>query len=340
MRLSIGRIPGWIAARQILTRIAVAMAVGAAAALYTHFVWAHQLPGTVSDWDSVWTGARALLDHQDPYTAIRSPPWPWTLVYPMPAVVLTLPFALLPLPVARAAFVGSSVGLLAFTSSRRSWWPLLLIWSGSMLEAIRFIQWAPLLLAAVLAPWAAGAFAAKPTTGGALFLAKPTRTAAVGGLALLLLSFVILPGWLHEWRLSLTGTPHRPPIARLGGVLLLVALIRWRRPEARLLAALALVPQTTGMYETLPLFLGCQTWRQMAALCLLTMAVKVAYYWTPSGPWPAGASEQWLLLLAFVYLPALAAVLRRKNVPAPWPSWGELPHGPESAEPVPNFRSR
>src|SRR5688500_4401935 len=102
-------------------RVLVAVAAATLAGSYVALRY-RMLPATAtSDFDAIWTAARALTDGADPYRAVQSPPWPWTLQYPMPAVLLALPFSLLPLASARVAFMAASVGLLAVAATRRAW---------------------------------------------------------------------------------------------------------------------------------------------------------------------------------------------------------------------------
>lgn len=296
-------------------RLIVAFLVGLLAAAFTAAFWARQPHGSVSDWDAIWTAASALSQGSNPYAAIVTPPWPWRLYYPLPAVVIALPFTLVSLELARPLFMGVSSALFAYALTRRAWWPLLALWSGAMVESLRGIQWAPLLMTAALVPALGFVYAAKPTTGLALWLAAPSRPPVMGGLALLAVSFLLSPSWVRDWLESLVGaTPHIAPILRPGGALALLALLRWRRADARLLAALACMPQTATMYEVMPLFLLARSWKGAGALSILTMAALLLYRYTPQGSWPAGADEKWLILLALVYLPALAAVLARPNV--------------------------
>jgi hypothetical protein len=51
---------------------------------------------------------------------------------------------------------------------------------------------------------------------------------------------------------------------------LLIALLRWRRPEARVLAALACVPQTMRFIDQLPLLAVAQSFRQSLLVSLLS----------------------------------------------------------------------
>jgi len=95
--------------------------------------------------------------------------------------------------------------------------------------------------------------------------------------------------------------------------LLLLGLLRWRRSEGRLLAALCLVPQTTALYEVLPLVLLAETRYHAAAFAALTMLAHLLYLLGPQGPWPVGATYQWWVMLFVLYLPAIIVVLRRPN---------------------------
>ena len=65
---------------------------------------------------------------------------------------------------------------------------------------------------------------------------------------------------------------------------MLLAILRWRRPEARLLIALACVPQSMLLYETVPLFLVPRTFRESALLVALSyVALRAVAY---GGPYP------------------------------------------------------
>jgi hypothetical protein len=165
----------------------------------------------------------------------------------------------------------------------------------------------------VLTPSLSWLLAVKPTLGFALWTAWPNRKAVIGGLLFVGISLLVRPGWVQEWLASVAKTPHEPHLLRPGGFLMLLGMLRWRRPEGRLLAALCLVPQTTALYETLPLALLCRNRPQAAGFAGLTMLAHLLYLLGPQGPWPVGAEYQWWVLLALVYLPAIALVLRRPN---------------------------
>jgi hypothetical protein len=265
-----------------------------------------------TDWDQIYFGARAFLSGDDPYVTVRHDQYP--SYYPATAFLVAAPFVWLPFLWAKVAWVG--VGTWAFVTAmtRRGGWGLLALASAPFLNAVLLQQWSPLLVGGTAIPWLSLAWAAKPTLGAALFVAYPSRKAAWLGLSLVVLSLVISPDWPARWLAVARQGPHLPPVARPGGALLLLGLLRWRRPEGRLLAALSLVPQISMAYELVPLLLVPRTAREMAAMVVLSqLAFAVAV--TLPGLDPAhdlaGAlAKQWPVWLVGVYLPALALALR------------------------------
>jgi hypothetical protein len=283
------------------------------AGLFVVALYARQQAGVISDWDPTWAATTALLLGESPYAAIQVPPWPNWLLYPLPALLATIPFTYLPLPLARGIFAAIGTATFTYVVTRRHRWTLYFLLSGAMLWSWIVVQWAPLLIAAALTPALSWLLAIKPTLGFALWTGWPNRVAVVGGLVFVGISLLVWPGWIPEWLASVAKTPHEPHLFRPGGVLMLLGLARWRRPEGRLLAALCLVPQTTALYETLPLALHCRNRPQAAAFAGLTMLAHLLFLLGPQGPWPVGAEYQWWVLLALVYLPAIGLVLRRPN---------------------------
>jgi hypothetical protein len=189
---------------------------------------------------------------------------------------------------------------------------------------VELVQWSPLLLAATLIPSLGWLAVTKPNLGLAMTAhAQSDRTLVVtilGSLILVLVSFLIQPGWFTDWLGLVRSAPHfRAPVARPFGALLLLALIRWRRPEARLLAVLALVPQTPTFYDHLFAFVAARTFRET----LLLSAGTVGVYLVLNVYSPIPTFMEWGNILAhatvvLVYLPAVILVLRRPNE-------GELP---------------
>ncbi len=311
-------------------RLWISLLAGTVAAAYVVVLYARQAPGVISDWDPTWLGARALLQGNDPYAAVPVPPWPWGIKYPLPAVLLSLPLALLPLTVARALFIGLGTALFTYAVTRQGQWRLYLLISGAMYWSWIAVKWEPLLIGAALTPGLGWLLVVKPTLGFALWVAYPSVLAVAGGLGLLAVSFAVQPDWVQGWMASMAGTPHIPHLLRPGGVLLLLALLRWRRPEGRLLAALAVVPQTTALYEVLPLGLVAQNRRQAAGFAGLTVLAHLLYLAGPQGPWPVGAEYQWWVILPLIYLPALAVILRSPNQSEGAWAWHGFWRGPRS----------
>ena len=301
-------------------RIALAACVAATAALASWgVVWSQPQPQP-SDLAPIWASAGARLHHQDPYAAVgpgRAFDTAFPQIYPMTAIVAVLPLALLPLRWADPLFVGLGFGLFtwAITARRLATPALVALVSLGALMALQTSQWSLLLTGAALVPAVGWLLIAKPTIGLALFAAYPHWKTAIGCLGLLILSFLVWPAWLGAWRATLASAPHVvPPIARRAGPLVLLALLKWRRADARLLLALACVPHTTAPYETIPLFLIPRTWPQAWGLWALALLAYAAQWM--SGPyasqaayWASGA--EWIV--ALLYIPCLAMVLCRPN---------------------------
>jgi hypothetical protein len=196
--------------------------------------------------------------------------------------------------------------------------------SGALHYAAEAVQWSPLMSAALVVPVVGLVFVGKPTIGAALFIARPSWWPIVGGVVFGGIAFALHPGWVGDWlgairandALWSPAVPYHAPIQMPGGFLALLCLLRWRRPEARLVAALACVPQNLVLYEALPLFLVPRTFTETAALVGLSYVMFWAMQWTLGSPAPTVAyvdlSAQ--LMVPLMYLPCVLMVLRRPNV--------------------------
>ena len=305
----------WSAELPRRTRLWLSLVLGSIAAV---LVWAQDVDATaVGDWDQCWIAGRALLQGMSPYAAVNAQASPWPLIYPLPAVLISLPFTPLPLPFARAAFTGVTSALLAYGLSTR-WLGLLPFASGAYVWALMGVQWVPLLVAAVLLPWLSAVLVVKPTTGLVLWTGWPTRIAVVGGIVLLAASFVIDPGWVGKWRTSVGASIvyHVSPVMRPFGWVLLLALLRWRRPEGRFLTAFALIPQAAMPYDALPLLLVGRTFVERAIFVGGTQLLALIGMAKLGAPSPAAFADSiWPATLLCAYLPALIMVLRAKDAP-------------------------
>lgn len=296
----------------IAARITVAVVIACLAALLAH-ASPQEIGESAGDFGQIWYSAVALLQGTDPYQVIgpgRTFQHEFPFLYPLTASLAVLPLGLVEERYAGIIFVFVTSALLSFAVTRESWHRLPMFLSIPFVAAAQRVQWAPLLTAGVCLPGLAWAFVLKPNIGLALFASAPSKEvvkiAAIGGTIVIAGSLLVLPGWPLEWFNAIQSAEHtRPPITRPGGFLVLATLVRWRRWDARLILALALVPQTLAWYDVLPLLLIAQTLRQSLVLSLLTccgFACQIIF------GWPLGT-----LLIAFAYVPATMLVLRRRN---------------------------
>jgi len=304
--------------------IAIAVAVAASAYVLWFDTITHQYGPGGSDFDQLWFAARVLIRRGDPYQAIgpgRPFEWGWPLLYPLPTVVAALPFAVLPLLVARIVFAGISAGALAFALSKHGVTLLVVFLSAAVADAVRAGQLSMLMTAALMIDALAFAFVLKPPFGLTLLAATPRRRAIViavaAGIVLTGAAFALQPTWLTEWLRAIRGAGHvRTPVLTLGGPLLLLALFRWRRPDARILLACVCVPHTPVVYDLVPLVSLVRNLREGLAFAALTYAANIAQVlFLANLPPDAAATRAARILNLAVYLPALALVLSRPNRP-------------------------
>jgi len=288
------------------------------------------------DFGQLWFAAREFAAGRNPYLATgpgRAFEWAGALFYPITAVALVVPFARLPLYVAMALFIGLGSGLFAYGLSQDGWarFPVFLS-AVALFTAVRG-QWSFILAAAAMIPALGFVFAAKPTSSFAAFTYQPSWIALAGSVALTAALTLVWPGWIASWRDAAAGavpifSPWRPrifplgtfpyyaPVSRLDGLgyLLLLAGLRWRRPEARMLFVMALSPVTMVVYEPLLLYLIPRRVGESALLSLLSWAVWMS-------PIVLGfphaktdiLSQSGDVIVALQYLPALVMVLQRPN---------------------------
>jgi hypothetical protein len=309
-----------------------AVGLGTAAAILSyHFA---TIPDPQRDFTQLWFSARALSAGLDPYVLVGpglTYDWSYPLLYPLTAVVSALPLAPLSAPLANAVFTFAGASAFAWALSRHGFGALLGFFSASMFVAVQIVQWSPLFAAAVFVAPLGVFLIAKPTIGAAVFIASPSRWAVYGGLALVALATVMLPTWPLEWLdalrrntvLNPITAPHTPPVALPGGFIVLACLARWRRPEARLVAVLACVPQTLMPYETVPLFLVPTAWHDALLLTALSWgAVTWVMMHVPPTDFPRFVTASAPVMVWALYLPTTMMILRRPNVGAV-PSWLE-----------------
>jgi hypothetical protein len=292
--------------------LVLALVAGVRLAHYLHFPWLR------TDFDLFYHAARHLLQGENPYP-IATQWYPWPLYYPLPAVLLAIPFTPIPVEFARVLWDI----LIGWTFAYALWrhrgnYALVAVVSGAYAFAAYFSQTTPLLVAATLIPTLGFLLVVKPHTGLALWLAYPSRRALIGGALLLALSLVILPSWPRDWILALQDEhAHiRSPILRPFGFLLLLAALRWKTPEGRLLLIMGILPQNTQPHDLIPLALIPRNLTQMGIYFVGTWlaVMAVGQGWEDQGITIAMRNDAaWPMILGTVYLPMLYLVLRRTS---------------------------
>jgi hypothetical protein len=270
------------------------------------------MPDWNSDFDLLYDSAARLLRGENPY----SPATEW-FPYPLPAVLVAVPFTAIPLTVARPIFDILVGWAFVYALWRyRGPYALLAVVSGAYLFAMGNGQTTPLMVAATLVPALGFLLALRPNTSVSLWIAWPSLRALLAASLFLVLSLAVLPTWPWDWWMALLrdNTPLAPPVLRPFGLVLLLAALRWRTPEGRLILAIAFLPQSTLPYELLPLALiptnrlemgiyVAGSWIAVAVAGGLRLSHSMAD-WTATG---------WPVTLCAVYLPMLYLVLRRPN---------------------------
>ena len=148
----------------------------------------------------------------------------------------------------------------------------------------------------------------KPQIGSPIALLHISRKGIISAAVLLLASFLWMPRWLFEWIAQLGGYQHFFPILIFPGMLLALALLRYRDRDALLLILLSLMPQR-WFYDSFALWLIPKTRRHILATVACSWIVGLwRWYHIPRSVHEVGL---WIVLGA--YLPMLAIVLLRPS---------------------------
>jgi len=307
--------PSW------LTSVVVATIVAGFAAF---IAWLSMSPsGLAKDFTLSWTAANHLLAGRDPYRAMQPTgvyPFNVPFYYPLPAALLAVPFASIPVRYAGVAFVFVSFGVAAIALVRDSAPRLGILLSFPALMAATLGQWSPLIVAATVVPAIQLVLPVKPTLGAAVFANRPSRVGLVASFALVALCFLVDPGWFTSWRDAVSGawTNYTPPVrwGRWLGIVLLAAFVWWRDPHARLLGVMAIAPQLPLFYDQLLVQAVARSRREVLVLVGASWLGGVA--WIVEGsPNAGGPGSATFLILASIYLPALGIIVRRHLRRAP-----------------------
>jgi hypothetical protein len=255
------------------------------------FNWAHQ-------------AARDLLAGVDPYS--HTPPG--AIPYPLPAALVALPLAGLPPDVAGGMFFGLSSALLAVGLVRERPERLLIFLAYPYWAALITAQWSPLLMSAAFFPLALAFCPIKPQIGSPIALLHLSRKGVAATSILLIASFLWMPRWLIEWIPQLGGYQHFFPILIFPGMLIVLALLRYRDRDALLLLLYSLMPQR-WFYDAFVLWLIPKTRRSILATVICSWIVG---YWRASHT-PRDMHQVGLWSVLGFYIPMLAVVLLRSR---------------------------
>jgi hypothetical protein len=294
-------------------RILLAACIGLVAAIITAplshaIIWQGERVGDIGP---ALGGMHAWL-HGEPaygFTADGDP----LVSNPFTTMIVVGPLLLLPLPLAAPVFMGISSALLAFGLLREGeYWRLLVFTSLPYAHSLVTVQWAPLFAAALLLPPLLVLAPVKPQLGLVLLAAgRWNRRLLLATALFVLLSLLLYPAWPLDFFITGELTSYEGQIPALIGPGLLVpllALLCWREPNARLLAAMALVPQRLW-YDQLLLFLIPRSWQTLLLLSVCSWFVW-AFTVRMGLPLSIGfAPLTWLSIVLGLYLPALGILL-------------------------------
>jgi hypothetical protein len=301
-------------------RIAVSLLIGVLSFVFVYLI--QQGSAGSGDFWRPFAGAQALMARTTPYPWFGGARFPHEFpdLYPLVASVPLLPLTVFPFAIAAATFSGISSGLLAFAFMSTGYHRLVGFVSFPLIIATHSSQMAVIMTAAFIMPALSFFYIAKPTIGAALLAARGSVRAVVialgGGLLLLITSLVLSPGWIPEWLAVVrANSGHmKPPILHPGGFVALLALLRWKRPEARMIVAVSMVPQNVAWYDSVPLLMLPTSLIQAVLQSFLISVPAISEVLRGGGGdhvvdfWPKGYQ-----LALFAYLPAVILVLQRPN---------------------------
>jgi hypothetical protein len=260
------------------------------------------------DFSWALTAARDILYGNNPYgyhySGIGIP-------YPLTVAFIGIPFVWLPDELAAGIFFGLSSFFLAFGLLKTGpLWRLLIFLSPSYFYAMAFVQWSPLLVAMSFFPLFLFLLVLKPHMAIPMALSglvRWKRSAVVISAALVLGSLLIMPSWpfVYSNLLQLYEGQFPVLVFSAGGPLLLLSVLNWRDPKARLLLFMSLVPQRM-FYDQLPLWLLPDSKKQMVLLNLFSWLGFYLFFFHFQSSW----NWQFWIVIS-IYIPSLLIVLKK-----------------------------
>jgi len=288
------------------SRILVSIVVGLTSG-FLSFFFMRRL-GQIVDFSWSIHLAERLLQRQNPYdTPLEQ--------YPIMAGFFALPFVKLPREIAAGIFYGVSSGVLAFGLVREGHHRLLVFLSYPYWIGLLYVQWSPIIMAAAFFPLLMPLTMAKPQVGLPVFLTRFSWRGCLLCALAALASLLVLPHWPQLWLGQLHNYQHFIALLVLPGPLILLALLRYRDRDARLLLLTACMPQR-WFFDAFILWLIPKTRREILVTVFFSWCAGVWRWYSP--PQTFDQVGRWIVI--FTYLPMLAIVLLREK-----PSKREIP---------------
>lgn len=285
-------------------RALISLTIGLASGFFCWVLLAHFHQGA-GDFNWAVGAAQDLLAHRNPYDRPMQ-------LYPLTSALFGLPFVWLSPEIAGGAFYGISSALMAFGLARDGHHRLLVFFAYPYWAGMVACQWGPIILSAAFLPWLLPATLAKPQLGLPVALTAPTQRGILACAAVLALSFLVLPRWPWLWSSHFNLYERFIPVLLFPGWLLVLALLRYRDRDARLLLMMAALPQR-WFYDGLILWLIPKSRREVVnTVGLSWMAGIWRWYHFPHTYSQVG---RWMIV--FMYLPMLVVVLARAGQPNP-----------------------
>lgn len=248
--------------------------------------------------------ASDLLSATDPY---GYPVHAHFIPYPLPAAFVGLPFSFFAPAVGAALFYGLSTALLAWGLSFQSKNRLYVFLAMPFWFAMVWAQWTPLIMAAAFIPVLLPVVLIKPQIALPVGLTRWSKTGLYACVVVLVLSVAIYPTWPLVWLSQIKSYQRFFPFLSLPfGPLLLLALLRWRDPDARLLLLVSIFPQR-HFYDAFVLWLIPKTKREIIPTAILSWG---AYIWKHLYP-EMGTQTVGFVSVLFFFLPMLVVIMMR-----------------------------
>ncbi len=273
----------------------------------TSYYFRGLLGGHAGDFSWPLNGARSLLIGNNPYKLTNLGPETFpndVLLYPMPAIIVVLPFTQLSDDLAVSTFLAISSFLLAYTIHIKIPHCTPLFASAPFWLCVLDAQWSILLTFFLLSPFLAPLSVVKPPLAAAAVVVQPSVKRAllvlIGMIIICVMTIPVLYSWPFDWLENINQPRYHRlmVVTTIPGFLLFVAIIRWKDPGARLLLALACFPQYPDFYDHVALGLIPHTRKRSLIFAGISWVLLIFSRLTEQRVWGVIA----LYLVALVFL--------------------------------------